>query len=184
MDAHAQIEQVVAKFQTALIAKHKAGLESRFMPEGGSWFEVLGDDAYHQLSAKHPQMPAHADMRVVGECADGEAALAAMRELRPDLVLIDVQMPAISGLDVLERLSPQERPLAILLTAHAQFALRALVYLLKPIDEDRFADALDRARQAPALRLRDGSHCAPAAPMWMRCARHCWRPVPARNHMG
>jgi hypothetical protein len=62
MDAHAQIEQVVAKFQAALIAKDKAGLESLFMPEGGSWFEVLGDDAYHQLSAKHPQMPRfHAD---------------------------------------------------------------------------------------------------------------------------
>lgn len=55
-DAHAQIEQVVAKFQAALIAKDKTGLESLFMPEGGSWFEVLGDDAYRQLSARHPQM--------------------------------------------------------------------------------------------------------------------------------
>jgi len=61
-DAHAQIEQVVAKFQTALITKDKAGLESLFMPEGGAWFEVLGDDAYRQLSAKRPQMPRfHAD---------------------------------------------------------------------------------------------------------------------------
>lgn len=56
-DAHAQIEQVVAKFQTALIAKDKADLESLFMPEGGAWFEVLGDDAYRQLSARHPQVP-------------------------------------------------------------------------------------------------------------------------------
>ncbi|GAB3786153.1 Cif family virulence factor [Dyella agri] len=56
-DAHAQIEQVVAKFQAALIAKDKAGLENLFMPEGGAWFEVLGDDAYRQLSAKHPQVP-------------------------------------------------------------------------------------------------------------------------------
>lgn len=61
-DAHAQIEQVVAKFQTALIAKDKAGLEGLFMPEGGAWFEVLGDDAYRQLSAKHPQVQRfHAD---------------------------------------------------------------------------------------------------------------------------
>lgn len=61
-DAQAQIEQVVAKFQTALVAKDKAALENLFMPEGGAWFEVLGDDAYRQLSAKHPQMPRfHAD---------------------------------------------------------------------------------------------------------------------------
>lgn len=56
-DAQAQIGQVVAKFQAALVAKDKAGLESLFMPEGGAWFEVLGDDAYRQLSAKHPQVP-------------------------------------------------------------------------------------------------------------------------------
>jgi hypothetical protein len=56
-DAHAQIEQVVAKFQTALITKDKAALESLFMPEGGAWFEVLGDDAYRQLSTGHPQVP-------------------------------------------------------------------------------------------------------------------------------
>jgi hypothetical protein len=55
-DAHAQIEQVVARFQAALVAKDKAGLENLFMPEGGAWFEVLGDDAYRQLSAKHPQV--------------------------------------------------------------------------------------------------------------------------------
>ena len=61
-DAQAQIEQVVATFQTALVAKDKAALEDLFMPEGGAWFEVLGDDAYRQLSAKHPQMPRfHAD---------------------------------------------------------------------------------------------------------------------------
>lgn len=56
-DAHAQIEQLVAKFQTALVAKDRAGLESLFMPTGGSWFEVLGDSAYRQLSAQHPQVP-------------------------------------------------------------------------------------------------------------------------------
>lgn len=61
-DARAQIEQVVAKFQTALVTKDKVTLENLFMPEGGAWFEVLGDDAYRQLSAKHPQMPRfHAD---------------------------------------------------------------------------------------------------------------------------
>lgn len=55
--AHTQIRQVISKFQTALVAKDKAGLESLFMPEGGAWFEVLGDDAYRKLSAQHPQVP-------------------------------------------------------------------------------------------------------------------------------
>ncbi|MEW9573323.1 hypothetical protein ABQJ54_16325 [Rhodanobacter sp. Si-c] len=61
-DATAQIEQVVEHFQAAIIAHDKASLEALFVPDGGSWFEVLGDDAYRQLSAKHPQMPRfHAD---------------------------------------------------------------------------------------------------------------------------
>lgn len=110
------------------------------------------------------------DVSVIGECADGESALAAMRTQRPDLVFIDVQMPGINGLDALESLSPPERPLAILLTAHAQFALRAFVvhaldYLLKPIDDERFADALDRARQVLALRRRDAV-MPRAVPVW------------------
>jgi len=110
------------------------------------------------------------DVQVIGECADGAAALEAMRAQRPDLVFIDVQMPGLDGLDALERLPSAERPLAILLTAHAHFALRAfavhaLDYLLKPVDEDRFADALDRARQLLALRRRDPA-TAPAALVW------------------
>lgn len=123
---------------------------------------LVVDDEPLARGGVRARLAAQSDVQVIGECADGEAALAAMREQRPDLVFIDVQMPGLNGLDVLERLSPLERPLAILLTAHAQFALRAfavhaLDYLLKPVDEDRFADALDRARQALALRHPDAS---------------------------
>ncbi|MBD8882172.1 response regulator transcription factor [Rhodanobacter sp. 7MK24] len=123
---------------------------------------LVVDDEPLARGGVRARLAAHADMQVIGECADGEAALESMRELRPDLVFIDVQMPGINGLDALERLPPQERPLAILLTAHAQFALRAfavraLDYLLKPVDEDRFADALDRARQMLAAHRRDPS---------------------------
>lgn len=121
---------------------------------------LVVDDEPLARGGVRARLAAQPDVRVIGECADGESALAAMRAERPDLVFIDVQMPGVSGLDALERLPSSERPLAILLTAHAQFAVRAfavhaLDYLLKPVDEDRFADALDRARQVLALRRLD-----------------------------
>ena len=101
----------------------------------------------------------HADLEVIGECDDGETALAVILSQAPDLVFMDVQMPGISGLDVLGRLPPQQRPMAVLLTAYDRFAIRAfeihaLDYLLKPIDDERFAEALDRARQSLVLHRR------------------------------
>ena len=98
------------------------------------------------------------DLQVVGEYEDGTTALAGLQAQPPDLVFMDVQMPGMTGLDVLATLSPQQRPLAILLTAHDSFAVRAFAlnavdYLLKPVDDVRFAEAMTRARQL--LRLRD-----------------------------
>ncbi len=92
------------------------------------------------------------DIEVAGEFADGRSALAGIRSLRPDVVFVDVQMPGMSGLDMLAALPSPERPIAILLTAYEVFAVRAfelnvIDYLLKPIDEVRFAESLDRARQ-------------------------------------
>ncbi len=92
------------------------------------------------------------DVEVVGQYADGHAAVEGIRRLQPDLLVLDVQMPGMDGLDVLRSLAPQERPLAILLTAHETFAvsafeLDAIDYLLKPLDEERFAEALARARR-------------------------------------
>jgi two-component system LytT family response regulator len=99
----------------------------------------------------------HPDVDVIGECGDGESAFAAIVAQVPDLVFMDVQMPGISGIEVLGQLLPQERPMAVLLTAYDRFAIRAfeihaLDYLLKPIDDERFVEALDRARQALVLR--------------------------------
>ena len=89
---------------------------------------------------------------VLGQCADGESAIAAIRQLRPDLILLDIQMPDMDGIDVLRALSPEQRPLVILLTAHADFAvaafeLDAVDYLLKPLDDERFGEAIQRARR-------------------------------------
>jgi two-component system, LytTR family, response regulator len=103
------------------------------------------------------RLSAHTDMLLVGEAGDGEAALSAIIDAKPDLVFMDVQMPGVSGLETLGLLSPRERPMTIFLTAYDQFALRAfevhaLDYLLKPIDDERFAEALDRAREMLATR--------------------------------
>ena len=103
------------------------------------------------------RLSAYADVQVIGEAGDGEAALSVIVGETPDLVFMDVQMPGMSGLETLGLLSPRERPLTIFLTAYDRFALRAfevhaLDYLLKPIDDERFAEALDRAREALTAR--------------------------------
>lgn len=119
------------------------------------------------------RLAGHPDFSLMGECADGPSALAALRTQPPDLAFIDVQMPGMNGLEVLESLPPAQRPLIVLLTAYEQFALRAfqlraLDYLLKPIDDERFADALDRARQALALRRVDRLPGQAVAPRYAR----------------
>jgi two-component system LytT family response regulator len=108
------------------------------------------------------------DLQVVGEYEDGTSALAGLQAQPPDLVFMDVQMPGMTGLDVLAALPPQQRPLAILLTAHDSFAVRAFAlnavdYLLKPVDDVRFAEAMTRARQLLRLRELDTARTPPAA---------------------
>ncbi len=92
------------------------------------------------------------DIEVVGECSHGAQALAAIEELRPDLVLLDVQMRGTSGFDVLKGLAGSAAPLVIFVTAYESYALGAFEfdavdYLLKPFDAVRFHAAIARARQ-------------------------------------
>jgi two-component system LytT family response regulator len=93
------------------------------------------------------------EIEIVGECASGAEALVQIRDLVPDLLFLDVQMPECDGFDVLEMLGKQLPPAVIFVTAYDQYALRAfeagaLDYLLKPFDNARFDLALDRAKQA------------------------------------
>ncbi len=123
---------------------------------------VVVDDEPLARSGVLVRLAAHADVALVGEYGDGASAAVGIAADLPDLVFLDVQMPGMNGLDVLASLPPGTRPLAILLTAYENFALRAfelqaIDYLLKPIDDDRFAEALDRARQAHAQRSRKSS---------------------------
>ncbi len=97
-----------------------------------------------------------ADIEVVGECGDGVSAVAAIRERSPDLLFLDIQMPAITGLDVVATLGPARMPATIFVTAYEQFAVRAFEanavdYLVKPFSRERFAETLRRAKQRLAI---------------------------------
>ncbi|WP_413672500.1 LytR/AlgR family response regulator transcription factor [Massilia cellulosiltytica] len=127
---------------------------------------IVDDEPLARLAVK-ARLARHADLELVAEYGDGDTAAAGLAAIRPDLVFVDVEMPGKNGLDMLAALPRATRPLAILLTAHDTFAVRAfdlaaLDYLLKPVDDDRLDDALDRARTAMS-RLRPA-----AAPTWTR----------------
>ena len=111
---------------------------------------VIVDDEKLARSVVREYLGAHAGVEIVAECGNGFEAVKAVTELSPDLVFLDVQMPKLSGFEVLELLG-REVPV-IFTTAYDQYALRAFEvhavdYLLKPFSEDRFAEALSRARE-------------------------------------
>jgi len=92
-----------------------------------------------------------ADVQIVGQCANGREALAAIAELAPDLMFLDIQMPGLSGIDVVKQVPQESMPMVVFVTAFDKFAIdafesHALDYLLKPVDEGRLARALDRVR--------------------------------------
>jgi len=119
-------------------------------------------------------------LRVVGEAANGPAAVQAIDTLRPELVFLDIQMPGLLGTDVLQRVT--HRPFVVFTTAHAQhaaaaFELGALDYLLKPFGRERLSKTLERARAAlgepssgpPALdRLREALGTGPMTRLFVR----------------
>jgi two-component system LytT family response regulator len=91
----------------------------------------------------------HADVEVVAECANGFEAVKAVTELKPDLLLLDIQMPRLDGFEVLELVGREVS--VIFVTAYDKYALRAFEvhavdYLLKPVSPERLDEALHRAR--------------------------------------
>lgn len=100
-----------------------------------------------------------ADIEVIGECENGAEALATIKTKKPDLLLLDIQMPEVDGFDLLRRLGA-ELPVVIFVTAFDRFAVKAfevhaLDYLLKPFKPARLATALAHAREHLAARGHD-----------------------------
>jgi two-component system LytT family response regulator len=92
------------------------------------------------------------EIEIVKECGSGAEAVTEIRNAKPDLVFLDVQMPECDGFDVLELLGQNMPSAVVFVTAYDQYALRAfeagaLDYLLKPFDNARFGRALERAKQ-------------------------------------
>lgn len=89
---------------------------------------------------------------VAGQAEDGAEAVKLIRKEAPDLVFLDVQMPGMTGIDVIEEIGTDDMPVTIFVTAYDQYAIKAfdlsaVDYLLKPFDDERFEQALSRARQ-------------------------------------
>ncbi len=108
--------------------------------------EALARARLRKLLSEEPQL------EVLGECANGPDAIEFTRTHRPDLVFLDVQMPEVSGFDVLQSLAPGELPAVVFVTAHDQhaveaFRFHALDYLLKPFTQGRLHEAVERARE-------------------------------------
>src|SRR4030095_3002509 len=97
---------------------------------------------------------------IVGECGNGKEAVAAIKDLNPDLLFLDIQMPEMGGFEVLDALEEGEAPHLVFVTAYDQYAVKAfevhaLDYILKPFDRDRFDVSWQRAK-AQVLRERNG----------------------------
>lgn len=102
------------------------------------------------------------DFVIIGECANGREAIGAIAGMRPDLVFLDVRMPDLDGFAVIEQLEPEIQPAIVFVTAFDRYAIEAfrvhaLDYLLKPIEEERFAETLQACRQRVAEMRRLGS---------------------------
>jgi two-component system LytT family response regulator len=108
-----------------------------------------------------------AEIGEILEAGSGAEAIAALRDLRPDLVFLDVQMPDMDGFTVLAAIPEPRNFHVVFLTAHEHHALRAfeaeaLDYLLKPVEPDRFERALERAKEQVGLRRPASPHAGPA----------------------
>jgi two-component system LytT family response regulator len=119
---------------------------------------LIADDEPLARQGLRLQLDADARVASIGEARNGREAVAAIRDDRPDLVLLDVQMPRLDGFGVVEAIGADRMPGVIFVTAHDQYAVRAFEisavdYLLKPVASERFQAAFERA----ARRLQGGA---------------------------
>ena len=129
------------------------------------WRALIVDDEPPARELMTSYVSAHHQFVVVGESNDGDQAVHAIRELRPDVVFLDIQMPGRSGFDVIDDVGVDAMPLVVFVTAHDSHALRAFRvhafdYLLKPIEEDLFRETATRVVDRLA---HDSGTTAPAA---------------------
>lgn len=113
---------------------------------------IIADDEPLARRGIRQLLAPHDDIAVVAETKNGRETVRALRELKPELVFLDVQMPELDGFGVLREIGSKYMPAVIFVTAYDEFAVRAfdahaLDYLVKPLEESRFAEALQRMRE-------------------------------------
>lgn len=112
---------------------------------------IIVDDEHLARKALRMILDGFKEIEIVGECSDGFEAVKAIKEKKPDLVFLDIQMPKLDGFDVLELLG-KDAPFVVFVTAYDEYALQAfeahaLDYLLKPVKPARMAKTLDRIKE-------------------------------------
>lgn len=128
---------------------------------------VIADDEPLARVRLRALLADHADVQIVAEAEDAAAALQEIRAHKPDLALLDIELPGFSGVELARRLHVTPAPLVVFVTAHADHAVQAFEagaadYLLKPFDEARLATALARVRASLAARRALAGSAAPA----------------------
>src|SRR5581483_10606802 len=114
---------------------------------------LIADDEEQARARLSRMLGAHSDIEIVGEARDGLEAVDGIEQLRPDLLFLDIEMPGLTGFEVLQSVRRNvPLPLVIFVTGYDQHALAAfeadaLAYLLKPVSPERLAQVMDRARR-------------------------------------
>jgi two-component system LytT family response regulator len=111
---------------------------------------IVDDESLARRGLAH-RLKNISDIEIVGEAKNGREALKLIKEKSPDLVFLDIQMPGISGFEVLQQLDLETMPVILFLTAYDEYAVKAfeanaLDYILKPIDEERLHQVLEKVR--------------------------------------
>ena len=124
-------------------------LHAQFGGDMSALKALIADDEYFGREIIKTYLRDFAFVEVVGEAANGKEALAKIHELKPDLLFLDIQMPVLTGLDVIREMDPSFHGAVIFITAYEQYAvkafeLNAVDYLLKPFDQPRFEAALNK----------------------------------------
>ncbi len=124
------------------------------MPDSQDTYTVvLADDEPMGRMSLRVLLEKDPSVGILAECANGMQVIQAVREHTPQILFLDIQMPGMTGFDVLEELEDEENlPVIVFATAFDRFAVQAFDksaadYLLKPFDDERFARALERAKQ-------------------------------------
>ena len=137
---------------------------------------IIVDDEELARSLVREYLSAHSNIEIVAECSNGFEAVKAVTEVQPDLMFLDIQMPKLSGFEVIELL--EVPPAVIFVTAFDQYALKAfdvhaVDYLLKPYGKERFNEALEQAlqrlsKQIPNKAKEAAADAKPVDQQWER----------------